>query len=340
MWSVVAPSISSAHHSVAGFFSPDISIEIEGVVAATLWRNPHTEFQVEVTEPSGEVTEWRVETGALAVLRARGVDREFLRVGDRIKVMGDESLRGQPEVFARNLLLSNGSEVLLTVGSTTYFSLAGEGQVLEPTYDDDTERAARANADGIFRVWSSNLDEIPHSGSRMFNGNYPLTQEALAKRLEWDLSDVVLLGCTEWRMPDLMGNPLPMEFVRQGDDILLRFEEDDNERLIYMNADPSAVPGGHTLLGYSTGRWEGESLIVATTNLEASILDSQGTPLSSAIELIEHFTPSSGGSRLEYRLRMTDPNTFTESFEVERHWIWRPEIVVGRYACEEEQQFR
>ena len=78
-------STSSAHHSVAGFFNPDKLIEIEGVVTATLWRNPHTEFEVEVTEPSGESTMWRVETGAISVLRARGLDREFLHEGDQVK---------------------------------------------------------------------------------------------------------------------------------------------------------------------------------------------------------------------------------------------------------------
>jgi hypothetical protein len=94
---------SSAHHSVAGFFDPDKLIEIEGVVAGTLWRNPHTGFEVEVTEFSGETTMWRVETGAISVLRARGLDREFLHLGDHVKVYGRESVRGRTEIFADNL---------------------------------------------------------------------------------------------------------------------------------------------------------------------------------------------------------------------------------------------
>ena len=82
-----------------------------------------------------------------------------------------------------------------------------------------------------------------------------------------------------------MYNPLPMEFLRQGDDILLRFEEDDNERLIHMNADPGSGrdPDVHTLLGHSTGYWEGDTLVIATKNLEANVLDFLGTPFSSAL---------------------------------------------------------
>jgi hypothetical protein len=329
---------SSAHHSVAGFFNPDELIEIEGVVTATLWRNPHTEFEVEVTEPSGESTMWRVETGAISVLRARGLDRAFLHEGDQVKVYGLESLRGRNEIFAYNLLLGSGTEVLLTTRSSRYFTRNGAGELLASVYDEEAAAAARRDADGIFRVWSTNLDEIPHAGVRMFHGNYPMTEEAEAKRLAWDAGDPTLLGCTEWNMPYLMFNPLPMQFVREGEDILLQFEEDDNERMIYMNSGAANASGANSLLGHSTGYWDDDSLVVETDGLEPNVLDVHGTPFSSSIKLIERFTPSTDGSRLLYRLQVTDPETFTEPFEVERYWIWRPEIAVARYACAEEQR--
>ena len=92
--------------------------------------------------------------------------------------------------------------------------------------------------------------------------------------------------------------------------------------------------------GYSTGRWDGDSLVGETTDIGASSLDGRGTPQSSSIHLHERFTPASDGSPLDYRLTVTDPITFTEPLEVERFWIWRPEIAVGSYACGEEHQFR
>ena len=340
LWLVCAPGASWAHHSVAGFFDPNEIVEIEGVVTEALWRNPHTEFQVEVTALSGEVTSWRVETGALGILRTRGLNREFLQAGDRVSVRGDRSLRDLPEVFARNMLLPNGKEVLLTTRSSPHFTRPEAGDLLESVYDDETERTARLNAEGIFRVWSTDLEEIPHSGVRMFHGDYPLTEEAEARRAAWDASDSSLLACTEWNMPYIMYNPLPMEFVRQGDDIVMRFEEDDNERLIHMNADPDSPPNPdvHTLLGHSTGYWEGDTLVVATTNIGANVLDFLGTPFSSEIRLAERFTPSVDGSRLDYQLTITDPETMTEPLDVDRFWIWRPEIVVSPYECGEDQR--
>jgi hypothetical protein len=333
------PIVAPAHHSVAGFFDPNRQIEIEGIVTATSWRNPHVIFEIDVAESSGGVTSWTVESGGLGIFQARGLDRAFLRVGDDVTFLGDASLRGRSEMFARNLLL-DGKEVLLTISSRRYFSLREDGQLLESAYDEEIEQAARRDADGIFRVWSADFDEKPASAFTLFGGDYPLSSEAEAIRSEWDPSDSSLLGCPEWSMPRLMNNPLPIEFVRQGDDILLRAEEHDSERLIHMNPNPARVPGVHSLLGYSTGRWDHDSLIVETTEIAANRLDGRGTPHSASIRLLERFTPTSDGSRLDYRVTITDPNTFTEPFDAERYWIWRPEIVVRRYACGEERQLR
>ncbi len=85
-------------------------------------------------------------------------------MGDRVRVRGDTSLRGQPEVFARNLLLAGGQEVLLTTRSSPYFSGSEPGDLLESVYDEEIERTARRDAEGIFRVWSTDLEEIPICG--------------------------------------------------------------------------------------------------------------------------------------------------------------------------------
>ncbi len=337
---LVFPVVALAHHSVAGFFDPDQQVEIEGVVTDVRWRNPHVMFEVDVSDSSGDLTNWTVESGDLGIFRARGLDREFLRVGDFVKIRGDASIRGRSETFARNLLLSDGKEVLLTISSRNYFSLQEDSQLIESIYSAELEQAARRDADGIFRVWSVDFDGRPASAYVLFDGNYPLTAEAEVARLQWDPSEGNLLGCTAESMPHLMQSPLPIEFVQHGDDILLRQEQNDVERLIHMSSDRESAPRVDSPFGYSTGNWDGESLIVETTNIEAAILEGRGTPHSSSIHLLERFTPTSDGSQLDYRVTVTDPISFTEPFDKERYWIWRPEIPLGSYACGEERQLR
>ena len=332
------PVTVTAHHSVAGFFDPENQVEIEGVVSVVKWRNPHTVFEVEVSDPSGAVTTWKIESGALGVLRTRELAREFVQVGDKVRIVGDASLRSDHEMFARNMLLSNGKEVMLTAGSKPYFSVREDSGLLEAKYDEEVAAAARRSADGIFRVWSTNLQERPSSGGRMFHGNYPLTAEAESIRAQYNAGDEALLGCTEWAMPRLMSNPLPMEFKRVGDRILQRFEEDDNVRVIHMVGSDSGDQVSDLALGYSTGSWDGETLVVETTRIAPERLDNRGTPFGSGLRLLERFTPVDDGERLNYSLTVTDPEFFTDEFTLQRYWIWRPEMVVGRYDCETDQQ--
>ena len=77
------PCQAQAHHAVAGFFDPTDSVEIQGIVTAIRWQNPHTEFQIEVAGESGETELWRAETGALTVLRHFGDTAKPGRGGHR-----------------------------------------------------------------------------------------------------------------------------------------------------------------------------------------------------------------------------------------------------------------
>lgn len=337
---VTIPCTSLAHHSVAGFFDPGTTLEIEGVVTNVRWRNPHTVFLVDVTGPDGEVVTWNIESGALAVLRSRGLAREFVQVGDHVKVLGDKSLRSRSEMFARNMLLSNGKEVMLTSGSAPYFNSQVSAGMLEAEFDADVIAAARQDADGIFRVWSTDIEERPSSGARMLRGNLPLNDAAKAARASYNAGDEALLGCTSWSMPRLTANPLPMKFVRDGDTIVQRFEENDSVRVIHMGSHEAAVPTDYSMFGYSTGRWDGDVLVVETTHVTPERFDNLGTPFSADMHLLERYTLSDDASRLDYRLTVTDPNTFTKPFEVGRYWEWRPEIELGAYKCDKDQGFR
>ena len=295
----IVPTVSSAHHSVAGFYDPATKIEMEGVIKSVRWRNPHIVFNVDVTSDAGEVVTWRIESGALGVLRQRGLAREFVQPGDHVRIMGDSSIRSDHEMFARNMLLQNGKEVILTAGSRPYFSVESEGNILEAVFDDDVTAAARENADGIMRVWSTNIDDRSSARLKMFDGNYPLLATAAAARAAYDLGDQALRGCTKWTMPRLMANPLPMQFLISGENIVQRFEEDDNVRTIHMNGDVSESSMEPSALGYSKGRWAGETLIVETTRLAPERFDDHGTPFSAELHLTERFSLSQNGNRLD-----------------------------------------
>ena len=58
-------------------------------------------------------------------------------------------------------------------------------------------------------------------------------------------------------MPAMMNNPYPIEFVDDGDRILLRLEEWDGRRVIHLNDDVNVDSQPATPTGYSVGVWKG-----------------------------------------------------------------------------------
>jgi hypothetical protein len=328
---LLIPGSGLAHHSFVGFYDQSQIIEIEGLVTAISWRNPHASIRLDVTDESGQTVEWQIETGSISVLRVRGVTPEFLKIGDQVKIAGEPSLKTSTGLYARNMLLESGDEVMLSIGIAPRWTDSGDSELIEPEFDTAVAREARQNADGIFRVWTTVLDD-PNSFP-LFKGGYPLTQSAQVLKSQWDASDIVQLGCEPKGMPSLMITPYPFEFVQQGEDILIRFEEDNAQRFIHMSATDELTPTTPSLLGYSIGNWEGETLMVETSGVSAEYLDYEGTPQSEEARFIERFTVNNDGSRLDYHIRIIDPTNFTEEFELTRYLIWQPALLVNPYDC-------
>jgi len=321
--------VTYAHHSQAGIFDSKKTIEITGVVKSVSWRNPHGQILLSVKDEKGKETLWDAETASISILRNRGVDGSSVRVGDRITIAGSPSMRKRPEMLARSVLLPNGIE--FTFGSANaYFAAGKSGRLVGAAKIEVDVAAAKAKADGLFRVWSTIMSDP--AAFPMFKGGYPLTAAGKAGLAKWNPRDNVLLKCGTKGTPLIMISPLPMEFSKAGDRIIMRLEEYDTVRTIHMN--PNAVaPSAHTLYGFSRGRWEGKTLVVETDHIAAGYFDHEGTPQSNQIKTVERFIPNADYSRLDYTLTTTDPVNFSRPFELKRYFVWKPENTVHPYEC-------
>ena len=76
-------SAAAAHHSYAAYHRDQI-VEIEGVIEALEWINPHSLLKVR-TENALYTFEWL----AAAAMARRGVERDTLKTGDRVIVSGN-----------------------------------------------------------------------------------------------------------------------------------------------------------------------------------------------------------------------------------------------------------
>jgi hypothetical protein len=79
----------SAHHSFAATYFEDKQEKIEGDLVQFLFRNPHSFVHVEVKQTNGEVVRYAVEWGGGGQLGRQGVNRDTLKVGDHVIIVGN-----------------------------------------------------------------------------------------------------------------------------------------------------------------------------------------------------------------------------------------------------------
>jgi hypothetical protein len=78
-----------AHHSFASTYLEDQKVTIEADVVQFLYRNPHSFLQLTSKDAkTGEQITWAVEWGGGGQLGSQGVQRETLRPGDHVIVVG------------------------------------------------------------------------------------------------------------------------------------------------------------------------------------------------------------------------------------------------------------
>jgi hypothetical protein len=327
----VASGAATAHHSFFGRFDTLTLTELEGEVTEVLWRNPHAYLTVSV-----DGVTWDVETSSLTVLKRMGIDEGTIRVGDRIRIAGNPPIGEKREMYARHMLLPDGRELLLNVGLKprwTARAVGDDGLLMARTGDSSRPEL------GIFRVWSHTrtiarlFPEVTDASVDI--QAYPLTPAARAALAQFDRArDNPTANCVPKGMPTIMEAPYPIEFVQQpGGDILLRLEEYDLERPIYMRQNVARELPAPSPLGFSVGRWDGSALVVTTTRISWPFFSQLGIRQSPASEIVERFAPTADGSRLDYEMTVTDPATFTRPVVLSQHWLWLPSVQLLPYEC-------
>ena len=87
-------------------------------------------------------------------------------------------------------------------------------------------------------------------------------------------------------------------------------------------------------MGEPRGHWEGETLVVETTNFTGDKLAVGGTPYSENLKLTERFTRT-GDSVIEYEATINDPETFNAPWKVSFPITREPGYQIFEYACHE-----
>ena len=115
--------------------------------------------------------------------------------------------------------------------------------------------------------------------------------------------------------------------------VIIRNEMIHEARVIPLDGRPHVGKDIRTYMGDSRGHWEGNTLVVETTNLKAQP-GAGGGLFSDAAVLIERFTRTSPND-LSYDLTVNDPKTWTAPWTIHMPYKLDPSYKIYEYACHE-----
>lgn len=102
-------SCAYAHHSFAMFDATKL-ISQKGVIKEVQWTNPHVWVQLSVEEQGKQVV-YSYEGAAIAVLKRVGWQRDSVKAGDKVTVVGHPYKDGRPGGSIEHLVLPDGQKI-------------------------------------------------------------------------------------------------------------------------------------------------------------------------------------------------------------------------------------
>ena len=128
----------------------------------------------------------------------------------------------------------------------------------------------------------------------------------------------------------------PFEIFHLADRVLILYEYQHERRMIYT--DGRGHPPGFTptFMGHSTGRWDGETLIVDTVGMREELwLDGLGSPLTDAMHYEERFRRLDPNT-LEVSFRFEDPEAYTRPWGGKKNYELRSDwLIMEQINCED-----
>jgi len=316
------------HHSDAALDMRSVR-RIEGTVIEYTLRNPHSYFVVEAVEADGSRVGWEVQMGSALSMARRGWGPQTLALGDEVVVELHAALDGRPYGLLTTL----------------------EKDGLPIAYDrlPPPRNAARAETiEGVWMVDRERLDpDYPGGLAELMERDMTPTEKgrAAAEAFSQDSLENPELSCITKPTPggllytDIY--PLQIEILDDREIIMIRMQYFDQERTVYMDGRGHPPADQRTHEGHSIGRWDGDILVVDTTNFADDRSPYQnGVPSGAQKHVVERYRLQENGTHMTMQFTVEDPEYFVGTVTHTRDLLYSPHIEMAPFNCDLESTRR
>jgi hypothetical protein len=169
-------------------------------------------------------------------------------------------------------------------------------------------------------------------------GSVPLLPwaEALYKeRIENNAKDHPGVRCWPSGIPEKNNIPDGLKVVQTPDVMIFLYESRTIYRQVFTDGRPLPKDAQPTWMGYSVGRWEGETFIVDTIGQNGKTwLDMRGLPGTESLRVIERYRRPTIG-RITIDVTIDDPVAYAKPWDVQLAWRLVPDTDLIESICEE-----
>jgi hypothetical protein len=307
------------HHAASAVFEEEI-IEIQGIVKEFNFVNPHVNIVLDVTDENGTVTEWMATAPAPQSLRRTGWRADSIDVGQTLRISGFKSRNNRPMILAENEFWDEGLIIELNPvdGSVIGSLLASADNVRSPF--DRSPRAAQLS-DGRPSLSGTWVRDRNSRGESVGQRNPPFNELGALIQTRFDaINDPAFTDCAANGLVRQARSQQPISVTQYEDRVQFSYEGGGAQRILYLDEHgPAGIV--ETALGQSVTRYEGDTLIVETTQLLGNLTGTRGNALSKKHTTVETYrrVDDENGPALQFVMVITDPEYLAEPWEMS--WV-------------------
>jgi hypothetical protein len=226
----------------------------------------------------------------------------------------------------------------LSVAITTSWLLAA-GCLTAGLIAQSQPASSTPNLSGIYngrRCVPANSDVCPEMNVK--GGERLLTARGKAFVAAFDEVAAPKYDCSPATLPIIFGDPYAFRIEQMPDRVTFTYEKDDVVRTVWLDGRGHTPPRQGLLFmhGYSTGRYEGNQLVVETSRFtfdpEGFAGDALNAPSSTQKRLTERYTRD--GDTLRMELTGEDPVFLLEPFKYTMEWRISNEPLSLPWSCD------